>query len=64
MGHTIESFGLLNQKSEFDDVANRPLAKAICQYMQMVLIMITYIRAVRTGDWSLHFDATNTFQMQ
>ena len=62
MGHAIESSGLLNQMSGFnDDVANRPLAKAIRQYMKMVLAMITYIRAVRTGDWILHLDATETF---
>ena len=62
MKHTVDSLGILDTMSEFDEaIANRPLARAICQYMTMVLEMLTYIRAVRSGDWMLHLDATETF---
>ena len=39
----------------------KPLARAIRQYMQMVLHMLTYIRDVRTGDRKLHLEATEVF---
>jgi hypothetical protein len=62
MMHTIVSLDIVNQMSRFDErVTNNPLARAICQYMQMVLEMLMYIRAVRTGDWQLHLDTTEVF---
>ena len=62
MEHAIARFGLLDQMTALDDaVANKPMAKAIRKYMQMVLEMMTFIRAVRTGDWILHLHATETF---
>ena len=38
-----------------------PLGKAMLQYMQMVLEMAMYIRAVRTANWELHLEATECF---
>lgn len=38
-----------------------PMFKVIRQYMRMVLEMMTFIRAVRTGDWSLHLKALQVF---
>ena len=62
MIHTIESLSILEKMREFDEVVSkRPLVKAILQYMQMVLDMMVYIRAVRTGDWALHLAATEAF---
>ena len=60
--HTIESLNVVNQMGIFDErVANKPLARAIRQYMQMVVEMLIYIRTVRTGDCKLHLDATEVF---
>ena len=57
MMHTIVSLDIVNHMSKFDEhVTNKPLARAIRQYMEMVLEMLMYIRAVRTGNWMLHLD--------
>lgn len=60
--NTIETLAVVEKMKKFDeDVSKKPLPQAICQYMQMVLEMTTYIRAVRTGDWQLHLHATEVF---
>ena len=60
--HTIVSLDIVNQMGRFDEhVTNNPLARAIRQYMQMVLEILMYIRAVWTGDWKLHLDTTEVF---
>ena len=35
--------------------------KVVRQYMRMVMEMMTFIRAVRTGDWALHLEALEVF---
>ena len=62
MVQAIESLGILEDMSDFDDaVCKRPLTRAFRTYMKMVLDMIVYIRAVRTGNWTLHLSATEDF---
>ena len=62
MMHTIVSLDIVNHMSKFDEhVTNKPLARAIRQYMEMVLEMLMYIRAIRTGNWMLYLDTTEAF---
>ena len=47
--NVLEKLEAFNKSNE-----NRPIFKVILQYMHMVTEMLTFIRAVRTGDWELH----------
>ena len=38
-----------------------PLFKVVRQCVRMVMGMMTFIRAVRTGDWALHLEALEVF---
>ena len=62
MIHTIKSLNIVNQMGRFyERVANKPLTRAIRQYVQMVVEMLIYATPVWTGDWNLHLDATEVF---
>ena len=62
MMHTMVSLNIVNQISVFDQqVTNNPLVRAIRQYMQIILEMLKYIRALRTGDWKLQADTPEVF---
>ena len=37
-----------------------PFSRVMCQYMQMVLEMLLFIRSVRMGGWELHLKALET----
>ena len=53
--NTISSLNVLEKLAAFNKSSeNRPIFKVILQYMRMVTEMLTFIRAVRTGDWELH----------
>ena len=58
----IETEGVMEKIARFDSThASRPLSAVMSQYMQMVLEMILFIGAVRTGDWELHLVALEAF---
>ena len=38
-----------------------PLFKVMCHYMRMVIEMMSFIRAVRSGDWAPHLEALEVF---
>ena len=38
-----------------------PLFRVMRQYMRMVMEMMSFIRAVRSGDWALHLEALKVF---
>jgi hypothetical protein len=48
--------------SQYDASRNETLLFSVMrQYMNMVMAMIMFIQAVRTGDWELHIVALETF---
>ena len=62
--NVIESLDVMDiyKMSRFDaSKCSHPLVKFTRQYMQMVMEMMVFIRAVRTGDWNLHLWALETF---
>ena len=59
---TIESQKIIEKMDVFDKEKEKsPLFKIVRQYMRMVMEMMTFIRAVRTGDWALHLEALEVF---
>ena len=38
-----------------------PLFNVMLQYMRMVMKMMSFIRAVRSGDWAPHLEALEVF---
>lgn len=59
---TISSLNVLEKMATFNKPnENRPIFKVILQYMRMVTEMLTFIRAVRTGDWELHLQTLAKF---
>ena len=56
---TIESEEVLKKMDEYDREKEKksPSFKVVRQYMNMVLEMMTFIRAVRNGNWTLHLEA-------
>ena len=58
----IESQRIIEKMAEFDAVHEKhPMFKVTRQYMRMVMEMLEFIRAVRTGDWELHLKALEIF---
>ena len=58
LAQTITSTELAAKMELFDaDHEDSPLFKFSRGYMAMVMEMMTFIRAVRTGDWDLHLEA-------
>jgi hypothetical protein len=59
---TISSLNVLEKMANFNkSKENIPIFTVILQYMRMVTEMLTFIRAVRTGDWDLHLQALAKF---
>ena len=59
---TISSLNVMEKMTAFDKARDkRPIFKVIRQYMHMVTEMLTFIRAVRTGDWELHLQTLAKF---
>lgn len=56
---TLESNKFLETMADFDQEkeANNPLFKFVRRYMQMVLLIYTFIRATRDGLWELHLSS-------
>ena len=54
----VSAIGNLNilEKMSIFEAANtsNPMFKVMRHYMRMVMEMLAFIRAVRTGDWSIH----------
>jgi len=62
MTNRIQSHGILERMSEFDAAqCQNPMFVVMRQYMRMVMEMLAFIRAVRTGDWGLHLAALEMF---
>ena len=60
--HTISSTQILEKMKSFDaEHTEIPLFMFVRHYMRMVLKMMSFIRAVRTGDWELHLEALELF---
>ena len=58
----VENQDLLKKMAEFDATRDQhPLFKVTREYMRMVMEMLQFIRAVRTGDWKLHLQALQVF---
>ena len=58
----IECFEIENKMEAFDSKhEKKPLFKVFRQYMRMVMEMLTFVRAVRKGDWTLHLEALHAF---
>ena len=58
LAQTITSTELAAKMEQFDaDNEDSPLFKFARGYIAMVMEMMTFIRAVRTGDWDLHLEA-------
>ena len=50
----VESLKIIEKMEEFDArQEKKPLFKVFRHYMRMVMEMMTFVRAVRTGDWAL-----------
>ena len=62
LAKTITSTELAAKMEQFDaDHEDSPLFKFTRGYMAMVMEMMMFIRAVRTGDWDLHLEALQLF---
>ena len=58
----VEHQCFVEKMAEFDLTRDKnPLFKVTRQYMRMVMEMLQFIRAVRTGDWILHLQALQVF---
>ena len=58
----VESLKIIEKMEEFDArQEKKPLFKVFRHYMRMVMEMMTFVRAVRTGDWPLHLEALQAF---
>jgi len=58
----IESLRIIEKMTTFDTAqGKKPMFKVMRQYTRMVMEMLTFIRAVRTGDWKLHLKAPELF---
>lgn len=58
----IESMQIVKKIKMFDAQHEEiPLFNVMHQYMRMVTEMMSFIQAVRTGDWALHLEALELF---
>ena len=58
----VESLKIIEKMEEFDArQEKKPLFKVFRHYMRMVMEMMTFVRALRTGDWALHLEALQAF---
>lgn len=52
----------MEEMTRFDsENGSKPLPVMMHQYMQMVMVMILFIKSVRTDDWKLHLMAHESF---
>ena len=58
----INLLQIVEKMNVFDAEQDKvPLIKVMCQYMRMVMDMMPFIRAVRSGDWTLHLEPLEEF---
>lgn len=58
----FEKMNLYQQFSAFDkSQIDKPIFKFLHTYMNMVSIMTTFVRVVRSGDWNLHLTYIKQF---
>ena len=59
---TLESMQIMEKMESFNAARRkRPLFRVFHNYMQMIMEMLLFIQAVRTGDWELHLTALEIF---
>ena len=62
MVSAISYLNILEKMSTFEAAnTSNPMFKVMRHYMRMVMEMLAFIRAVRTGDWSLHLITLEMF---
>lgn len=61
MVSAIDNLNILEMSTFEAANANNPMFKVMRHYMRMVMEMLAFIRAVRTGDWSLHLITLEIF---
>ena len=62
MVSSIDNLNILEKISTFEAAnTNNPMVKVMRHYMRIVMEMLAFIRAVRTGDWSLHLITLDMF---
>ena len=59
----IRTNDVLSQMEKFDESRrqNHPLFTFVRHYMEMVQLMMTFIRSVRTANWNLHLETIGKF---
>ena len=60
MSDTINALDITSKMANYD-TSKKPFFICMHQYMQMILEMLLFIRAVRTANWDLHLKALETF---
>ena len=62
MMQEMQSLNIQAKMCQFDNQnCGKPLFVIMRQYLQMITEVLQYIRAVRTGNWHLHLQSTETF---
>ena len=62
MVKTIQSSDVITRMKTFDDGHDKiPEFQVFRQYRRMVMEMMSFVSAVRTGDWLLHLTALKSF---
>ena len=61
MCQSLKSLDIDTKMEIFEQSTTSPLFTCMRQYMQMILDMLLFIRAVRTADWLLHLKALENF---
>lgn len=62
MVSAISNLNIFEKTTTFEAAnTNNPMLKVMRHYMRMVMEMLVFIRAVRTGDWSLHLITLEMF---
>ena len=60
--HELKSIDILQQMQNFDRQAGvNPMLFAMRQYMEMVLVMLQFIKSFHTANWILHLDSLERF---
>ena len=58
----IELLRIIEKMTTFDAAhEKKPMFKVMRKYLCMVMDILTFIRAVRTGNWKLHLEALEVF---
>ena len=60
--NAMNSSEVIRKMSEYDNKnKDSPLFEITCHYMRMIMVMLSFIKAVRTEDWQLHLLSLELF---